>query len=532
MKLKYSKLFIPVVVGVLLLTSHSCIGDLDADPIDPSTTMEFNQNEVFTKIYATLGLTGQKGPDGEKDIDGIDEGTSSFYRVIWYANQLIADETIVNSWNDAGLSALATCAWGSSNELVTGLYYRLTFDITLCNYFLEETEGIANDETIRQRAEVRFIRVLNYFYLMDLYANPPLMEKVTTEYPTQIKRADLFKYLEDDLLNVIIPDLAEPRTSTYGRVDKAAAWLLLARMYLNAEVYTGTANWVGAKDYAQKVLSSGYILSPTYKHLFMADNGGSVDGSTVNKASQEVILPILQDGNVTKSWGGSLFLIAGTHKDGMPDWGSTQQWGGPHCREAMVQKFFPNLSNAPLEATTEQIIEAANDDRAMMYSVGRRLSTGDNKSFEDGFSCTKFTNLRADGKLASSTEHVDMDIPFMRVAEAYLTLAEASVRANGGSSTSEAKGLIDDLRERSNATKKASYSLDDILDEWSREFWFEGRRRMDLVRFNKFGGNTNYNWDWKGGVKEGMVIQAYRNIFPIPANDLNANPNLVQNPNY
>lgn len=531
MKLKYLNLPLLVVVALLGFTMNACVDDLNVKPIDPSTTLEFHQDQVFTKIYATLGLTGQRGPADEPDIEDIDEGTSAFYRVIWYVNELTTDECIVNSWNDAGLPALAACTWGASNELVAGLYYRLTFDVTLCNFFLEQTDGASDSETLKQRAEVRFIRALNYFYLMDMYGNVPFTEVVTTSYPEQIKRADLFDFLEKDLIDMTLPDLAEPRTNTYGRVDKAAAWLLLARMYLNAEVYTGTARWNDAVEYANKVIGSSYDLSPVYAHLFMADNGGAFDGSAVNKAAQEVLLPILQDGVKTTGYGGSTFLIAGTHDEDMPDMGSTEYWAGPHCRQSMVQKFFPSL-NAPLEAEKDEMVAAANDDRAMMYSVGRTLSTGENKSFKDGFSCVKFTNLRADGKSASTAVFADTDIPFLRLAEAYLTLAEASMRANGGAATTEANGAINKLRERANAKTKSSYTLNDVLDEWAREFWFEGRRRMDLIRYNRYGGTTDYNWDWKGGVKEGATIPAFRNILPIPTNDLNSNPNLVQNQGY
>lgn len=532
MKFRYLKSIIPAAALTLALGVTSCIGDLDVTPIDPNIVMTFDQNSLFNKIYGTLGLTGQKGPDGSGDIDDIDEGTSSFYRMTWCANQMITDETIVNSWSDAGLPSLANCTWGASNEIVTGMYYRLTFDITLCNYFLEETAGVTDETTIRQQAEVRFIRALNNFYLMDLYGNPPYCDKVSTENPQQIQRADLFKIIEKELIEISdapTATLAAPRTSTYGRVDQAAGWLLLARMYLNAEVYTGTPQWGKAKEYAEKVIGSGYTLAPIYKHLFMADN----DGSSVNKANQEVILPILQDGIKTKSWGGAKFLIAGTHKSdtGMTPWGSTEGWGGPHCRQAMVEKFFPAGTTAP-SVSEDAMVVAAKDDRALMCGVNREISTGDNKSFTDGFACAKFTNIRADGGTTSDGADPDMDIPFMRLAEAYLTLAEASIRENGGNSTPEAVTAINELRKRANAVERNSYSLTDIRDEWTREFWFEGRRRMDLIRFDNFGGNTSYNWDWKGGTKEGTMIPAYRNIFPIPTNDLNANVNMKQNPGY
>lgn len=261
----------------------------------------------------------------------------------------------------------------------------------------------------------------------------------------------------------------------------------------------------------------------------MADN----DGSNVNKARQEVILPILQDGVRTKSWGGSLFLIAGTHKSdtGMNPWGSKQGWGGPHCRQAMVAKFFPNVNDAP-SVLEDQMVVAAKDDRALMCGVQRSTSTGDNMSFTDGFACAKFSNIRADNGLTSDTDNPDMDIPLLRMAEAYLIVAEASIRANNGVSTQETIDAMHEIRKRANAAESASYTLTDIRDEWAREFWFEGRRRIDLIRFGDFGGHTDYNWDWKGGEKQGTEIKEFRNIYPIPANDINANTNLEQNPEY
>jgi len=120
----------------------------------------------------------------------------------------------------------------------------------------------------------------------------------------------------------------------------------------------------------------------------------------------------------------------------------------------------------------------------------------------------------------------------MRVAEAYLNYAEALTRLNGGTAPAEAVAAINAIRGRAHATQRNSYTLNQILDEWAREFYFEGRRRTDLIRFGKFGGNTDYQWQWKGGVYAGRDFEAYRNVFAIPTDDLIANPKLQQNPGY
>ncbi|MDR1523736.1 MAG: RagB/SusD family nutrient uptake outer membrane protein [Tannerella sp.] len=518
------KSIISIAALSMALGVTSCINDLDVNPIDPSTTMEFNRNEVFTKIYATMGLTGQEGPAGSGDVDGIDEGTSDFFRLIWNLNELPTDEAHCN-WTDPGIPELNHANWGASHNQVQGLYYRLYFNITLCNFFLEQTEGNDDGESVLQHAEVRFLRALNYYYLIDMFGNVPFVTIVSTGNPEQIQRAGLFGFIEQEL-NEIQDVMKEPKTNTYGRADRVAAWLLLSRLYLNAEVYTGAARWAEAAEYAQKVMDSPYELSTEYRHLFMADN----NGSSVNKANSEIILPILQDGATTRNYGGSLFLIASTQKtDDMPPYGTSEQWAGNRCRPELLYRFFPN-GNVP-EKDKEGMISASGDGRAMFHGVDRTLSIGNEALFVEGISCVKFTNLRADGAPSNDSKFTDMDIPFMRLAEAYLAFAEAKVRLNGGP-TAEATGTINVLRRRAGAKTETSFTLDDILNEWSREFFFEARRRSDLIRFNKFGGNTGYSWQWKGGVQNGTNFSSNYNLYPIPNSDIVSNPNLTQNPGY
>ena len=339
----------------------SCVNDLDISPINPQTNTIFLQDEVYNKVYATLSLTGQQGAAGNGDVAGVDEGSNSpFYRMILTFYEYPTDEVIC-SWTDAGIPDLFQMNWGASNVPMTGFYSRLMYDVTLCNHFLEQTADQTDEKTVRQRAEIRFIRALNYYYMMDAFGNPPFTETVLLdENPSQIQRADLFKYLESEL-TAIESDLAAPRTGKFGQVDQACAWMLLSRMYLNAEVYTGTARWNDAATYAQKVIGSGYGLADNYASLFMADNDENED------AMQEIILPLRLDGQNARSYGAAQFAIAATHTAGMTSWGTSEGWGGVRARQALVEKFFPN-GNAPLNADETQMTAAAGDDRALFFS--------------------------------------------------------------------------------------------------------------------------------------------------------------------
>ena len=265
----------------------------------------------------------------------------------------------------------------------------------------------------------------------------------------------------------------------------------------------------------------------------MADNAGTFDGST-NTAPQEIIYPIAADGIKTNGYGNSLFLVASTHTgDGnMPNWGSTAGWGGNRARATLVSKFFPG-GNVP---TAADLTIAAGDDRAMLLSTGRTVVVSKVTDFTKGLSVTKFSNVRFDGKAASDPQFTDMDIPFMRASEAYLTYAEANLRSTSGT-VANALSAINAVRTRSHAVAlvnitKDKNGLDVVLDEWSREFFFEGRRRMDLIRYGYFGGSGTYNWDWKGGTAAGTQFDSHFNLMPIPTGDLNANSKLVQNTGY
>lgn len=550
MKTKYlKKIFASALMVAAVFGTTSCINDLDISPIDPQYTAGFDQNDVFVKEYALLGLTGQKGPAGSQDLDGQDEGESGFYRTIFNCNELPSDECIWVWQTDVDIPQLTNISWNSSSIRTEWVYVRLGYNITQLNFFLDQTEGLTDEETTRQRSEVRFLRALHYFYFLDLFGKAPFKEHFDNELPVEKKGKELYEYIQKEL-GECESAMYEPRQAPFGRADKAANWLLRARLYLNAGVYTGTPDYGNAKAYADKVISSNYKLCPDYRLLFMADNDENED------AMQEIILPIRQDGVKTRNYGGSTYLVNGTRTAGMPRMGTTNGWGCIIARAAMVKKFFPDLSQVPLlpsdieipdpkelgtdekidafdaqyNTRTEDLIKAANDDRALFYSgVGggiRKVETDVISGFKDGLSIVKWQNIRSDGQATHHTEYPDTDIPFFRLAEAYLIRAEANFRTGG-----DALSDINVLRKRANAKPFQSVSENDIIDEWAREFYLEGRRRSDLVRFDMFT-TTKYLWDWKGGTQNGTAVPSFYNVYPIPASDKNNNTNMSQNTGY
>lgn len=555
MKTTYFK---PILSAALVVAATlgnvSCINDLDISSIDPQSSSSFDQAGAFVKQYAMLGLTGQKGLAGSPDLDGQDEGESGFYRTVFNCNELSTDECIWVWQDNVDIPQFTGLSWNSSSQRTEWVYVRLGYDITQFNFFLDQTEGLTDAESLRQRAEVRFLRALHYWYFIDLFGKAPFKEHFSNDLPVEKGGKELYDYIQTELAEAEA-DMYEPGEAPFGRADKAANWLLRARLYLNAEVYTGTADYQNAKTYADKVINSGaYQLCDDYRLMFMADNDEN------KEAMKEIILPIRQDGIKTRNYGGSTYLVCGARTGGMPYMGTTNGWSCVIARNSLVYKFFPNKdvpmipedvevpaqadlpNDAAIDAwdaqygvRTVDIVEAAGDDRAMFYSGAgggkRTMDPSAINSFQSGLSIVKWQNIRSDGAATSHTEYPDTDIPLFRLAEAYLTRAEANFRLND---TNAALQDILTLRShRGCTTQPQANEIDEmyILDEWAREFYLEGRRRSDLVRFDCFT-TDKYLWDWKGGVKEGKSVRDIYNVFPIPETDIKNNPNMTQNEGY
>ena len=256
--MKYINKFIPAAAMLLALGMSSCTGDLDVTPINPNLALEYSPEGLFNKCYANIALAGNGGADGDCDIDGLDGGTTGFIRQMWNSNELTTDEAIC-SWGDDGISQFCYNTYGSSHPMLNGYFNRLTTGISYCNQYL----NVASDHDATMTAEIRFVRALHYYLLMDAFGNIPFSTTLGT--PVRMTRQEAFDWIESELLDIesqLSPAKAKKSTDAgYGRVDQAADWMLLMRLYLNAEVYTGTAQWQKAADYAKKVMDSDYRLN-------------------------------------------------------------------------------------------------------------------------------------------------------------------------------------------------------------------------------------------------------------------------------
>lgn len=298
--MKDKKLKLTVGLAVTLLMS-ACIGDLDVAPLDPAvTTSEVaykttdDYKKGLAKLYASYAVSGQRGPDGLPDIDGIREDFGNYLRQYWNAQQLSTDESIM-AWADATIKDFHYQTWTPSDVFIAALYSRIMYTVTISNEFIRVTADKTDAELKRMNAEARFVRALSYYHAIDLFGNPPFVTEKDLPgayFPEQISRTDLFNYIESELL-AIEADLGEPKFE-YGRADKAAANMLLAKLYLNAEVYTGSPRYTEAITTLKKVIAGPYALSAEYMLNFVADN----------HTSPELIFPITFDAVETQTFGG------------------------------------------------------------------------------------------------------------------------------------------------------------------------------------------------------------------------------------
>lgn len=540
MKMKKITYLIPVIFFAAFFFS-SCVNDLDVEPIDPNVN---TLNNVFrdpaafkralAKLYASYAISGQTGGGGgSPDISGIDENFGNYIRQFWGLQELSTDEAII-AWDDATIKDFHWQTWSPNDVFIAAIYSRIFYTITLSNEFIRNANTRIGSESgsfladlKAYKAEARFLRALSYWHAIDMFGNVPFVTENDLPgafFPKRINRTDLFAYIENELKE-IENEITPAKQNEYARADKGAVWFLLAKLYLNAKVYINTDKNTEALSYINKVISGGYSLDNNYQRIFSADNN----------TSPEIIFPIAFDGQNTQQYGGMTFILHASNGGGMPLFGIDGGWGGIRTIKDFVSKF--NITESNFSSNTQY---QGNDKRGMFFfdPASWQWNITNVGTFTHGIGVTKFKNVKANGDPAPNAHatFVSTDFPMFRLADAYLMYAEAVVRGGTGGDLATAVGYVNALRQRAYGNSSGNISssdltLDFILDERSRELYWEGHRRTDMVRFGQLTNGT-YVWQWKGNVQNGIQTASYRDLYPIPINDLNANPNLVQNPGY
>lgn len=514
---------------VVLLTG--CLDDLDQYPKIETTSSDVYQNPanyktVLGKLYVAFVISGQEKGGGNEDLSS--NSGHDYMRIFFNLQQSGTDE-LAQTWLEGEkVGDLAFLSWDANDPWVSDMYYRIFYNIALCNEFLRNAGdgqisrfSEAEQAEIREyRAEARFLRALAYYHALDLFRNIPFVtenDPVGAFIPPRYEAQQVFDYIETELKE-IVNELPDKSQSQYGRASNAAAYALLARLYLNAQVYTGQERFTDCISACKSILSQGYSLEPEYSKLFNADN---------DKRTNEIIFAFPVDAQYAVSWGTTTYIICGavsnTSEFQKPaDYGVSAGWGSFRIRGEIPALFD----------------EA--DKRAMFFTEGQTMDLDVIDNQTNGYLVIKWTNLTDAGEAASNTGEggVNTDFPVFRLADIYLMLGEAVARGGAGATRAEVLPYLNELRARAfgdNFETRGKLSATDLtvdffLDERARELYWECLRRTDLIRYNRFT-TADYLWQWKGGVREGRAVDAKFNVYPIPASDLTANPNL-KNENY
>ncbi len=481
-----------------------------------------NYRMVLAKIYASYVIEGQELGGGNADLSSINgEDLLRCY----FNLQEVPTEEIAYTWiSGNNMSGIANMNWDINDGWVSDTYYRLYYTIALCNEFIRHCGDaeISKFTDVQQKeireylSEARFMRAYAYWMVLDLFRKGPYVDENTPTagyMPEKYDGGQLFAFIESELKAIENSLAAAPE---YGRAPQAAAWTLLARLYLNAEVYTGEERNTDCITYCEKVLGSGrYSLEPEFGKLFNADN---------HKRTNEILFSFVVDAVTTVSWGSTTYVVCGqcgnSSTQDPAKYGLSAGWGMFRVRGEVPALYGENIT-------------ASEDSRCMFYTDGQtQWFSGPIDNQAEGYFSEKFSNLTDEGEPASSTQAVgcSTDWPVFRLADVYLMAAEAQLRGGSGIDRAKALEYVNEVRERaygdgSGNITESEMTLDFILDERGREFLMEAQRRTDLIRFDKFV-TADKIWQWKGGTLEGRAVDVKHNIYPIPATELTANSNL------
>ena len=542
MKMNIKNIFSAVAAAAMLT---ACVGDLNTIPLNPTDVTsetaygadEEGYVQGLTKIYFQLVS------NNTQDLQVADGGASEFIRAFWSTQEVTADAAKC-AWGDAWVNDLNNNTWKGDvlNDAVYAVYVRTLQGITYVNEYLRQTSDAnlnlrgcsaeVKAKVQQYRAEARFLRAFFYWAAMDSFGMVPFSTEDSPfgggYNPPQKPRAEIFDYVVSELEALASEGSAMPAAqSNYPRADKGSCLGLLARVYLNAKVYAGVEKYAEAKATCEKIFGLGYKLAPTHAELFRGDNGENPD------AKGEFLFAASYNAEHTQSYGGTTYLTLSTLSgdDGAVNiTGINGGWAGNRVPYEYVAKFFTDVKN---QDYTDGTYSYTDKRAGYFYIKGRSESMQDNlNTFLNGWSCIKFNNVPHDkdavdyAATAATKNFSDIDWPLIRLGEIHLIYAEACMHA-GGNASAQIKALAD----RAGVDAPKAITEDFLFEERARELMWEGHRRTDLIRYDKWidGG---YNWTFKGGNFKGQPLPAHFEIFPIPSTELSTNPDLDQNPGY
>lgn len=594
----------------------SCVGDLDLQPRDPSSITDVSKDidRVFADIYLNFSTYGA---NGSSPVSGFDGGMTAFQRAMFIAEEIPTDEACW-LWDPADYGTMNYGLFNANQGALYGFYSRLIINITLCNQFIQSVDNgtfILPDEEAQKKAanykrQAKTLWGACYYYMLSFYDKIPYADFTTPvgAVPEQLSRQEVYNRVTTLLEEVVADYKANNElVPVYGYVGLDAAEAILAKIYLNAQTWTGTAAYDKCYTHCDAIIKrlgkGGYYgngLARSYNTLFGANNDEYVLGNKKNQVNEIIWSIVGNEVNLT-SFSGSAFLQAGwigTNGVQVTMYCPTQDQAldGTYAdtdNGQIVYKYYADAtafadakatydSTEGKDAWQKYVNEVINDvpysfdptqtgyvaqdwynagygwkcmvarksfvrkfewdDVNMSVSSDRRVSlwqtskhgfsvenislVGDDWG-KNGYLTPKYSNwaYNDDGTINRDASPTNIrtaagDYAVIRLAEIYLTAAEAILNGGGGTQA-EALQYVNWIRERAYADAPGStdhhwtsLSMQDLRDERCRELYQENVRRTDLIRWNQW--TTGYTWEWKGGTQSGTNLPENSKLYPIP----------------
>ncbi|MEM6320197.1 MAG: RagB/SusD family nutrient uptake outer membrane protein [Bacteroidota bacterium] len=519
---KYLISFKTLMLAFCMIAFMPACTDLEEELFSEVTADNFFQTEdelisalgaAYTSLYGYMGTTS-----------------------LWAAQTVSSDEMVVPTrgpdWADGGhWVRLHQQLWNAEDPTTKGTWTFLFGGVNACNRLIFQFEELANPLTDPFISELKALRAIYYLWLLDLYGNVPISTDFTdTTPPSTSSRVDVYNFVESELtanLSSVSPNVDG---STYGRVNQMVVQAALANLYLNAEVYKGSPEWDKAAAATQAIISSGnYSLEADYFANFNVANEGSsefifaIPYDAVFAGGLNIVMQTLSYLNqesynlAAQPWNGwcTLEEFYDSYED------TDLRKGAPNTEEGPSTVRGNFLVGPQWDLSGKKRLEDAGtlasgvDPDGVPFTLRKEV----NELFPEAWREAGARNVKFEIEVGGQ-QNMSNDMPIYRYSDMLLMRAEALWRMNPADA--EALDLVNQIRTRAGVDPYTELTEENLLAERGREMFSESKRRTDLIRFGKF---TDAWW-------EKPVQEPCKELFPIPRGQLDANPNLTQNPCY
>lgn len=517
-----------LILGIVSLLSVLSCTNLDEKVFSEITSDSFVPAKGDIVALMASGYTPLRYIMGWQGLFDIQEESADMF----------ITPTRPNGWDDGGTyKRMHSHAWNSNEWQPRNTWLTCYKGINNINRVISQIKSgslpIDKAQADAMIAEMRALRALYYSILVDTHGNVPILADFNDKIPSQSSRSEVYNFIVSELTEVIPLLSTTVDKTTYGRMNKFGAYQILARVYLNSKVYTGTAEWEKCIAACNEIINSGkYSLDPKYRDIF----------KTYNEGSPEIVFAVPYDEIYAQGWGAHMKMLTPNHRYVFNM--ESQPWGGSSCNPQFINSYDP--ADKRLAETWLMGDQLNKKDGSVRMKLVNKMPSIYFCEFEEGFRCGKY-EIKDGAK-----SNLSNDFPYFRYTDVLMMKAESLLRTG---KSDEAAQIVSSVRARSfndpakakvtgielmgNTTVKYGTLAKDgsiadlgdqspvifgrFLDELGWEFAAEARRRTDMIRFGVYQTKSWYNHTPKG---------VYTTLFPIGLEELNTNTNLKQNPGY